>query len=140
MSRKGTKMSCDGLALGKNNFWIHSKSSFTSPATFFECYDGTGTKMGRRCFQQWVGCNFGTLKKSCDFSSFNTFPPNLEVYDSIRTVLHFMLQMHATQRKTSILNNNHPTKNNTMVETVAATAAWLWRISQPYPREPLRKG
>ena len=55
-------------------------------------------------------------------------------------LLHFMLQMYATQQKTSILNNNHPTKNNTMVEPVAATAAWLWRISQPYPREPLRKG
>jgi hypothetical protein len=55
-------------------------------------------------------------------------------------LLHFMVQMYATQRKTSILNNNHPTKNNTMVEPVAVTAAWLWRISQPYPREPLRKG
>ena len=41
-------------------------------------------------------------------------------------LLHFMLQMYATQKKTSILNNNHPTKNNTMVEPVAATAAWLW--------------
>ena len=27
-----------------------------------------------------------------------------------------------------------------MVKSVAATAAWLWQISQPYPREPLRKG
>jgi hypothetical protein len=27
-----------------------------------------------------------------------------------------------------------------MVEPVAATATWLWRISQPYPREPLWKG
>jgi len=27
-----------------------------------------------------------------------------------------------------------------MVEPVTATAAWLWRISQPYPREPLWKG
>jgi hypothetical protein len=34
--------------------------------------------MGRRRFQQWVGCNLGTLKKSCDFSSVNTFPPNSE--------------------------------------------------------------
>ena len=30
-------------------------------------------------------------------------------------LLHFMLQMYATQQETSILNNN-PTKNNTMVE------------------------
>ena len=59
-SRDGTKMSCDGLTLGKINFWIHSKSSFTFPATCFECYDGTGTEMGRRHFQQWVGCNLGT--------------------------------------------------------------------------------
>ena len=37
-------MSCDGLTLGKNIFgYIHSNSSFTSPATCFECYDGTGT-------------------------------------------------------------------------------------------------
>ena len=81
-------MSCDRLTLGKINFWIHSKSGFTSPATFFECYDGTGTAMGRRRFQRWVRCNFGTLKKSCDFSSVNTFLPNLEVYVSIQTVLY----------------------------------------------------
>ena len=56
-SPEGTKMSHDGLTLGKINFWIHSKSSFTSPATCFECYDGTGTEMGRRRFQRWVGCN-----------------------------------------------------------------------------------
>jgi hypothetical protein len=56
-SCEGTKMSHDGLTLGKINFWIHSKSSFTSPATCFECYDGTGTEMGRRRFQRWVGCN-----------------------------------------------------------------------------------
>jgi hypothetical protein len=36
-----------------------------------------------------------------------------------------MLQMCATQQKTSILNNNHPTKNNTMVEPVAGLAARL---------------
>jgi hypothetical protein len=76
LSREGTKMSCAGLTLGTNNFWIHSKSSFTSPATCFECYGGTGTEMGRRRFQRWVGCNLGTLKKSSDFSSVNTFPPN----------------------------------------------------------------
>ena len=40
-------------------------------------------------------------------------------------LLHFMLQMYATQQKTSILNNNHPTKNNTMVEPVAGLAAQL---------------
>jgi len=44
--------------------------------------------------------------------------------------------MYATQQ----IEKNHPTKNNTLVEPVAATAAWLWRISQPYPREPLWKG
>jgi hypothetical protein len=60
-------MSCDRLTLGKINFWIHSKSGFTSPATFFECYDGTDTETGRRRFQQWVGCNLGTLKKSSNF-------------------------------------------------------------------------
>jgi hypothetical protein len=86
-TREGTKISCDGLTLGKINFWIHSKSSFTSPATCFECYDGTDTEMGRRRFQRWVGCNLGTLKKSSDFSSVDTFLPNSEVYVSIRTVL-----------------------------------------------------
>ena len=40
-------------------------------------------------------------------------------------LLHFMLQMYTTQQKTSILNNNHPTKNNTMVEPVAGLAAQL---------------
>jgi hypothetical protein len=42
-------------------------------------------------------------------------------------LLHFMLQMlyTYTQQKTSILNNNHPTKNNTMVEPVAGLAARL---------------
>jgi hypothetical protein len=40
-------------------------------------------------------------------------------------LLHFMLQMYTTQQKTSILNNNHPTKNNTMVEPVAGLAARL---------------
>jgi hypothetical protein len=42
-------------------------------------------------------------------------------------LLHFMLQMlyTNTQQKTSILNNNHPTKNNTMVEPVAGLAARL---------------
>jgi hypothetical protein len=55
-------------------------------------------------------------------------------------LLHFMLQMCATQQKTSILNNNHPTKHSTIVEPVAVTVAWLWQISQPYPREPLWKG
>jgi hypothetical protein len=40
-------------------------------------------------------------------------------------LLHFMLQMYATQQKTSILNNNHLTKNNTMVELVAGLAARL---------------
>jgi hypothetical protein len=37
-------------------------------------------------------------------------------------LLHFMLQIYTTQQKTSILNNNHPTKNNTMVEPVASLA------------------
>jgi hypothetical protein len=36
-----------------------------------------------------------------------------------------MLQMYATQQKTFILNNNHPTTNNTMVEPVAGLAAQL---------------
>jgi hypothetical protein len=40
-------------------------------------------------------------------------------------LLHFMLQMYTTQQKTSILNNNHPTKNNTMVEPVAGLVARL---------------
>ena len=40
-------------------------------------------------------------------------------------LLHFMLQMYATQQKTSILNNNHPTKNNTMVEPVAGLVTRL---------------
>jgi len=40
-------------------------------------------------------------------------------------LLHFMLQMYAIQQKTSIINNNHPTKNNTMVEPVAGLAAQL---------------
>jgi hypothetical protein len=40
-------------------------------------------------------------------------------------LLHFMLQMYTTQQKTSILNNNHPTKNNTMVEQVAGLVARL---------------
>jgi hypothetical protein len=40
-------------------------------------------------------------------------------------LLHFMLQMYTTQQKTSILNNNHPTKKNTMVEPVAGLAARL---------------
>jgi hypothetical protein len=35
---------------------------------------------------------------------------------------------------------NHPTKTTTMVVPFAATAAWLWRISHPYSREPLSKG
>jgi hypothetical protein len=35
---------------------------------------------------------------------------------------------------------NHPTNTITMVAPFAATAAWLWQISQPYPRDPLRKG
>ena len=68
-SRKGTNMSYDGLTPGKINFWIHSKSSFTSPATCFECYDGTVKEMGGRRFQLWVGCILCPLKKSIDFSS-----------------------------------------------------------------------
>jgi hypothetical protein len=40
-------------------------------------------------------------------------------------LLHCMLQMCTTQQKPSILNNNHPTKNNTMVEPVADLAARL---------------
>jgi hypothetical protein len=49
--------------------------------------------------------------------------------------------MYAKQQKTSILNNNHPTKNNIMVEPVAGTAAWLWQISQePYPGSLIRRG
>jgi hypothetical protein len=35
---------------------------------------------------------------------------------------------------------DHPTKTITMVVPFAATAAWLWRISHPYPQEPLWKG
>jgi hypothetical protein len=35
---------------------------------------------------------------------------------------------------------DHPTNRITMVVPFTAIAAWLWRISQPYPREPLRKG
>ncbi len=35
---------------------------------------------------------------------------------------------------------DHPTNTITMVAPFAATAAWLWQISQPYPWEPLRKG
>ena len=75
-------MSCDGLT---------SKSSCTSPATCFKCYDGTGTEMGRRHFQRWVGCNLGTLKKSSKFLSINTFPPNLKLQVSIRTVISIPL-------------------------------------------------
>ena len=30
---------------------------------------------------------------------------------------------------------NYPTKTITMVAPFATTAAWLWQISQPYPRE-----
>jgi hypothetical protein len=56
-------MSCDGLTLGKINFWIHSKSSFTSPATCFECYNRTGKEMGKRRFQRWLG----TLKTQAIF-------------------------------------------------------------------------
>jgi hypothetical protein len=55
-------------------------------------------------------------------------------------ILHFMLQMYATQQKTSILNNNHPTKNNTMVEPVASLVARLLCFELPHPREPLQKG
>ena len=86
-SCEGTKMSCDGLTLGKNIFWIHSKSSFTSPATCFEYYDETGAEMGGRHFQQWVGCNLGPLKKSSNFLPVYRFPPISKVYVSIRTVL-----------------------------------------------------
>jgi hypothetical protein len=35
---------------------------------------------------------------------------------------------------------DHPTYNITMVVPFTATAAWLWLISKPYPREPLCKG
>ena len=94
MSRKGTKMSCDGLTLGKSNFWIHYKSSFTPPATCFDCYDGTDTEMGRRRFQRWVGCNLGTLKKSSNFSSVYRFPPNSKVWVPIRTVLFSQAQKY----------------------------------------------
>jgi hypothetical protein len=45
--------------------------------------------MGRGRFQRWVGCNFGTLKKSCNFSSVNTFPPNLKLWVSTRVVYRF---------------------------------------------------
>ena len=79
-------MSCDGLTLGKIIFG-YTPRVVSSPATCFECYDGTGTEMGRRHFQRWVGCNLGTLKKSSNFSSIYRFPPNLELWVSIRTVL-----------------------------------------------------
>jgi hypothetical protein len=55
-------------------------------------------------------------------------------------LLQSMLQMYATQHKTSILNNNYPTKNNTMVEPVAGLVTWLQCFEPPHPREPLRKG
>ena len=47
--------------------------------------------------------------------------------DGAQTIwlLRFMLQMYTTQQKTSILNNNHPTKNIIMVEPVAGLAARL---------------
>ncbi len=35
---------------------------------------------------------------------------------------------------------DHPTNHITMVVPFTAAAAWLWQISKPYPREPLRKG
>jgi hypothetical protein len=35
---------------------------------------------------------------------------------------------------------DHPTNHVTMVEPFATTAAWMWRINPPHPREPLRKG
>jgi hypothetical protein len=48
--------------------------------------------------------------------------------------------MYTTQQKTSILNNNHPTKNNKMVEPVAGLAARLKGFEPPHPWEPLQKG
>jgi hypothetical protein len=34
---------------------------------------------------------------------------------------------------------DHPTNHITMVVPFTATAAWLWQIIKPYPREPLWK-
>ena len=55
-------------------------------------------------------------------------------------LLRFLLQMYATQQKTSILNNNHPTKNNTMVKQVTGLAARLRCFEPPHPRETLWEG
>jgi hypothetical protein len=35
---------------------------------------------------------------------------------------------------------DYPTNHITMVEPLATTAAWMWQISSPHPREPLQKG
>jgi hypothetical protein len=48
---------------------MRSKSSVTAPATCFECYDGTGSEMGGRRFQRWIGCILCPLKKSSNFLS-----------------------------------------------------------------------
>ncbi len=61
--------------------------SITSPACYFECYDGSTTEMGGRRFQRWVGCNFDLIKFSGDFLSVYWFPLNSEMFVSIGTVL-----------------------------------------------------
>jgi hypothetical protein len=92
--------------------------------------------MGRGRFQRWVGCNFGTLKKSCNFSSVNTFPPNRKVYVSIQSVLNeppeALLDHGGRRRPTATLvpPSLHRACNN-QPRPLAVVSVWgeAWQIA-----------
>jgi hypothetical protein len=55
-------------------------------------------------------------------------------------LLHFMLQMYATQLKTSLLKNNHPTKTSPWWNRSPGLGSRLRCFEPPHARETLRKG
>jgi hypothetical protein len=69
-------MSCAGLTLGKIIFGYTPRVVLPPQQPVSNAMMEQVQELGRRRFQRWVGCKIGTLKKSSDFLSVNTFPPN----------------------------------------------------------------
>ena len=91
------------------------------------CICGT---LGKGTLCMYPSLRVPTLEQFVMFGNLFRYKPTTRrlvpiFYAQTIWLLHCMLQMYATQQKTSILNNNHPTKNNTMVEPVAGLAARL---------------
>jgi hypothetical protein len=76
-------MSCDGLTLGKIIFGYTPRVVLPPQQPFSNATMEQVQRWGEDVSNDGLDAISAHKKKSCDFSSVNTFPPNLKVYVSI---------------------------------------------------------